>query len=228
MKFIPINKSKWARAQEWEFYMTRLVLSYDLNADLDVTHFAEAIKAKGLTFYPSMCWAVARVVNNHPEFRMSLDETKWLPFGSPEILTAPLGYFETLMPSYTILHKDTETISVLHTPWNESLMAYHDAQRADMERYKDSDKMNPMADEPLDILNLSCLPWLNYNSLNMNILGSHTYLRPVITWGKYVEKEGGLKMPMSFHIHHAACDGHLASLFYIELQQILDSIESCF
>lgn len=226
MKWIPIDKKTWARAEAFDFYITKLVMTYDVNIELDISHFLEVIKKNGLTFYPAFCWAVTRIVNNHKELRLSLAETHWIPFGSSEVLTTPLGYFETLSPTYTILHKDTETISFVTTPWNNDLRLYHDAQRCDMKRYKDAKYIQPQENSPLDILNLSCLPWDNYSSMSCNIYGGHTYLRPIITWGKYVEKEGKTKIPFTFHIHHAAADGWEVSRYFKELQELLDNIEN--
>ncbi len=226
MKWIPIDKKEWARAEAFDFYITKLVMTYDVNIELDITHFLKTVKDNGLTFYPAMCWAVTKVINNHIELRLSLAETHWIPFGSPEVLTTPLGYFETLSPTYTILHKDTETISFITTEWRDDLREYHDAQRADMEKYKDAKTIQPQKDIPLDIVNLSCLPWETYAAMSTTIYGGHTYLRPIITWGKYCEKEGKVTLPFTFHIHHAAADGWEVSRYLRELQELMDDIEN--
>ena len=49
---------------------------------------------------------------------------------------------------------------------------------------------------------------------------------PVITWGKYIEKNGKITLPFSFNIHHAAADGYHLSRFFIELQELLNSFEN--
>ena len=59
----------------------------------------------------------------------------------------------------------------------------------------------------------------------MHIFDSGTYLAPVITWGKYEKDNSGrILMPLSLNIHHAVADGFHLSRFFIEVQELINSL----
>ena len=43
---------------------------------------------------------------------------------------------------------------------------------------------------PPNLFDASIVPWLSYQSLTLNVFDSGTYLAPVITAGKYTERDG--------------------------------------
>ena len=77
-----------------------------------------------------------------------------------------------------------------------------------------------MPDIPPNHFDISCLPWLSYDSFHINV-NPGTYLAPIITWGKYLEKEGEIQLPLSFQIHHSAADGFHVSQFYQDLDRLI-------
>ena len=93
-----------------------------------------------------------------------------------------------------------------------------------IDKYKDYRAFD-FENVPPNIFNVSCLPWINYNSFDIHVFDKGKYLAPVITWGKYVEKDDKITLPFSFNIHHAAADGYHLSRFFIELQELLNSFE---
>ena len=50
-------------------------------------------------------------------------------------------------------------------------------------------------------------------------------LAPVITWGKNEVEQEKYLMPLSMNIHHAVADGFHLSRFFIEVQELIDSID---
>ena len=70
MRFQKIDFQTWERTKEFRFFMNNLRNVISITVDLDVTVFLRRVKARGQKFYPSMLWAVSRVVNAHEEFRV--------------------------------------------------------------------------------------------------------------------------------------------------------------
>ena len=70
MRFQKIDFQTWERAKEFRFFMNDLRNVISITVDLDVTNFLRRVKTCGQKFYPSMLWAVSRVVNAHEEFRV--------------------------------------------------------------------------------------------------------------------------------------------------------------
>lgn len=78
-----------------------------------------------------------------------------------------------------------------------------------------------LKDVPPNVFNVSCLPWIKYRSFDIHVFDEGKYLAPVITWGKYEEKDKKYLMPLSVQIHHAVSDGYHLSRFFNELQQLI-------
>jgi chloramphenicol O-acetyltransferase type A len=66
----------------------------------------------------------------------------------------------------------------------------------------------------------SCLPWIKYTSLNLEIPINHKHYAPIITWGKYEKEWNGINMPLTIQINHAVADGYHIGLFFKEIQRI--------
>ena len=108
--------------------------------------------------------------------------------------------------------------------YNENLEVFHSNFVDIIDKHKDCRAFD-FKNVPPNVFNVSCLPWINYKSFDIHVFDEGKYLAPVITWGKYVEKNGRITLPFSFNIHHAAADGYHLSRFFIELQELLNSFE---
>ena len=57
----------------------------------------------------------------------------------------------------------------------------------------------------------SYLPWLSYDSLNLELPDGYLYFAPIVNWGKYREENGRLLMPVTIRLNHAIADGYLVA-----------------
>lgn len=85
-----IDRTKWERDIYFDYYYNRIKCRYTLNANVDITELAAYRKHRGLKFFPTMLYAIMRVVNSNREFRMDFD------------CNNKLGYWEEVVPSYTL------------------------------------------------------------------------------------------------------------------------------
>lgn len=73
-----IDRTKWERDIYFDYYYNRIKCRYTLNAMVDITELAAYRKHRGLKFFPTMLYAIMRVVNSNREFRMvSTVTTSW-------------------------------------------------------------------------------------------------------------------------------------------------------
>ena len=91
----------------------------------------------------------------------------------------------------------------------------------DREKYKDARGLQKSVPNAFDV---SCLPWVNYRHFDVHVFDEGKFIAPVVTWGKYEQKDGRFIMPLSVNIHHAVCDGFHLSRFFNEVQQLIDSL----
>ena len=74
-----------------------------------------------------------------------------------------------------------------------------------------------------DLAYLSCMPWLDYTSINNALPGPDDCI-PRITWGKIVERDGRWEMAMTLEVHHALVDGEQVGAYFAAVQDALRAI----
>ncbi|GFI61625.1 chloramphenicol acetyltransferase 2 [Clostridiales bacterium] len=208
-----IDLEKWERHEHFEYYRTKIKCGYSCTVQLDVTKFKHNLDKSGLKFYPSFVYCVSRMVNSMPEFRMAVDKD-----GLP-------GYFDISNPNMTIFHEDDHTFSDMWTEYYPEFKDFYRNTVKNMEKYKNVKGIKARNNQPPNFFCISCVPWLSYSAYNTNVPGGEPNLFPLITFGKYTEKDGKLEMPFTLNISHASADGYHTSKFINGLQELINSME---
>lgn len=162
-----IDMENWPRREHFRQYLTNTPCTWSMTVQLDVTRLVRS----GAEIYPALLYALARGVNRHAEFRMSLDTE-----GRP-------GVWDLLHTSYTVFHRDTETFSCLWTPYHEDPAVYYSAYRCDLERWGAVEGFEPQPDVPPNIYYASMLPWESFEGFNLNLQKGWGFLLPTFTLG---------------------------------------------
>jgi chloramphenicol O-acetyltransferase type A len=85
-------------------------------------------------------------------------------------------------------------------------------------------ELNANSGERDDVAYLSCMPWLDYTSIN-NALPHADDCIPRVSWGKIVpEADGRQRMAMTIEVHHALVDGRQVGDFFAAVQAALDGV----
>ena len=203
----------WPRQEHFQHYMNNLRCTYSLTIQIDITSLYPVLKARALKAYPVQIYLLATIVNRFPEFRMGLSDT-----GEP-------GYWDMLHPSYTVFNAENKTFSSIWTPYQADFLLFYKACRQDIEKYSPSTDFIPQKDMPPNVFNLSCLPWIDFTSFNLNVFTDGTHLLPIFHIGKYVEADGKILMPLALQLHHSACDGYHAGEFIAALRKMVQQYE---
>ncbi len=207
MAFLPFERKGWPRSTHFEHYLEGNC-GFSLTVELAAGALRRKLKADGLKFYPTLIHLAARVINGHTEYRMALDKT------------GKLGYHDVLAPSYTVFHDESKTFSVLWTAYTPDFSRFYQDVLADMAAYADTLSLFPKPDEPATFP-LSSVPWLPFTSFSLHLSGS-PYLIPILTFGRFVERDGETFLPLALQMHHAVCDGYHAARFVEELQELFN------
>ena len=210
MSFTVIDMEKWPRADHYRYYTEQIRTSYQVTVQLNVSRLWTWCRTQKIRFYPAMIYAIMRVINRHPEFRMALDED------------GRLGYYDVCHPSYTIFHEDDETFSDIWTGWNDSFDIFYAAACKDMADYKDVKGVKAKKDRPDAFVPISCLPWLSFMNFSHDTAGPGPMYFPVIVFGKIDYKDDCFSVPFSMMINHAAADGFHTSRLINEIEAECD------
>ncbi len=206
MLFTLIDPNTWERKEYFDHYFSKVPCTYSMTTRLDITKIRKA----GMKLYPTMLYALTKTVNHHREFRVALDEK------------GRLGYYDRLLPCYTVFHPDTETFSNLWTDYAEEYSAFCQAYEEDRRRFGSRQGMTAKPGMPANCFTVSMIPWTSFDGFHLNLQKGYDYLLPIFTMGKFYEEQGKCLLPLAIQVHHAVCDGFHVCRFVNELQDWLN------
>lgn len=99
---------------------------------------------------------------------------------------------------------------------------FYDLYLFDVEKYKASGELFPKAFIPENMFSISVIPWTSFTGFSLNINNNSNYLLPIITAGKFIEKDKSIYLPLSLQVHHSVCDGYHAGLFMNSIQDLVN------
>lgn len=212
MKFNKIDLETWPRAEYYKHFLNQQT-SYSLTSDINIDQALNFVKTNNYKFYPLFIYAVLKVVNSNPLYRMDINAD------------GELGYWDKSVPFYSIFDSQKELFSNIDTADTYTFAEFHRDYLADVEKYQGTGKLFPKQPIPENVVNISMIPWVHTTGFNLNIENNPNYLLPIVTGGKFEKTAAGIKLPVSIQIHHAVCDGYQASQFLLKLEDILSRPE---
>ncbi|MFD6177966.1 MULTISPECIES: type A chloramphenicol O-acetyltransferase [unclassified Isoptericola] len=204
---VPVDLATWPRRQHFEHYRAS-PCTYAMTVDLDVTAFAAALRASSRKTYVAQVWALATVVNRHDEFRMCLDAD-----GAPAV-------WPTVHPAFTVFNATRETFACVWAPYDADFGTFHDTAATLLTEHSRAADLFPQGAPPPNSFDVSSLPWASFTGFTLNIRDAWDHLAPIVTLGRYVEREGRVLLPLAVQIHHAAADGFHTARLVSELQEL--------
>ena len=201
----PVDLSSWPRREIFAFFSGISNPFYAVTFRLDVTALRRYTKERGLSFYHSMIWLCTRALGRVEAFSYALREGQ-------------LVRLESRRPSFTHLRPGSENFQIVTLPCEGSLEDFCAAAR---EKAEKQDFFIDFAGEGIDMIFLSCLPWLDLTALtNERDLDPDDAI-PRIAWGKYVEENGRLMLGLSVEVNHRFIDGLHIGQFARELESMI-------
>ena len=182
--------------------------STSMTARVDVTELVKYSKDIGTKFYINFLYILTKVLNSRDDYRMGY---LWQ--------TGELICYERIHPTQYVFHEDTETCTPVYTTYcNDYALFYQNALK-DVERAKETREYALDAKNHPNWFDASFIPWLSYDSLNIELPDGHLYFAPIVNWGKYRPENGRLMMPVSVRLNHAVADGYLVAKVFRLLEE---------
>lgn len=208
MKYIDLKN--WKRKDHYHYFKQLDYPHFNICANVDITNFYHHVKENKLPFFISVLYACTKTANIIKEFRYRIRGEKAIEH-------------EVVSPSFTVLIDD-EMFSFCTTDYIDEFKNFIINTLNEIEKVKTNVNIK---DEPGrdDLLYITCIPWISFTGLTHPIHMNPVETIPRISWGKYFEEGGKMKLPLSVQVHHALVDGIHVGKFYIELQKILHNPE---
>ena len=205
MKFTPIDINNWNRKEYFEHYHKNIPCTYSMTVKLDITK----IKIKNKHLYSTLLFCLTQIINRHQEFRTCFNSE------------GTLGFFDEMIPSYTVFNPETEIFTSLWTSETKDYNMFYQAYKKDVATFGKNQGLIGKPDMPENVFNVSMIPWVSFDAFNLNLQKGYDYLLPIFTFGKYYKENDKYWLPLSIQVHHAVCDGVHTCRLINELQEML-------
>ena len=212
--FHKIDFETWERKEHFKYYINLIKTNYNLTAELNINQLMEKIKEKKLKFFPTMLYCIIKAVNQNKEFRMDYDKE------------GNLGYWDYVVPSYTIFHDDDKTFSDIWSEYDENFEKFYTNVVEDIEKYKDIKGVKTKLGRGDNFCPISCIPWLSFTGCANDTYSEAKMLFPVIAFGKYFKCDEMTMIPISVFVNHAVADGYHTCKLINDIQSIINDIEN--
>ena len=208
MNYKIIDRETYYRKGVFRHFSEDCKCSVSMTARVDITALAEYSKKAGSKFYLNFLYILSKVMNSRDDYRMGY---LWQ--------TGELICYDVVNPTQYVFHEDTETCTPVYTEYSEDYDVFYAGALRDVERARETREygLDP-ANHP-NWFDASYIPWLSYDSLNVELPDGHLYFAPIVNWGKYREENGRLLMPVSVRLNHAVADGYLIANVFRLLQR---------
>ena len=208
MKFTLIDMNNWDRKEYFEHYYQNIPCTYSMSVKMDIT----SLKQRGKHLYSALLFILTQIINQHREFRFSFDNQ------------GRLGYFDEMLPSYTVFNPETETFTSIWSNVPKKYEDFYDIYKSDVETFGKNKGVVGKPNMPENVFNVSMIPWMSFEGFNLNLQKGYDYLLPIFTFGKYFFENEKCVLPLSIQVHHAVCDGFHVCRLVQELQDFINSL----
>lgn len=211
MRYLDIET--WPRREHYRLYRNLDQPHFNMCANMDVTAFYAALKARGVAFTIGVLYLIAKTANDIPAFRYRMRGDDVIEH-------------EIVHPGTTIL-SDDGVFGFCTIDYAADFAIFAAGAAKIIDAAKGLPTLKEDADRD-DVLFTTAIPWVSFTSF-----AHPTHFHPVdsvprMAWGKRFEDGGGLKMPLSVQGHHAMMDGFHMGQYYERVQNYLSSPEQLF
>lgn len=204
-----LDMEHYPRRGQFDYFRSMTYPYAGMTVNMDITHFMTRIKEKKLPFYLTMLYAATYTANTIPEFRQRIRKDRIIEF-------------DHCIPSYTLA---LENGIYCYCSADDRLPFPEFLSDAKL-RQEDAKKAAIIEDDENveQLFFFSTIPWASYTAI-VQPVPTPADSNPRITWGKYFETEGRLKIPVTVLVNHALMDGYHISKFFQELQLRFDNTD---
>jgi chloramphenicol O-acetyltransferase type A len=205
----PVDLSTWPRAAQFRFFRGYARPHYATTARIDVTDLMVRRKPLGVSPYRASLYAIGAGLHAVPELLMRFRGDTVVRHDSVELsMTVPT---------------EAGSFNYAYVPFVPDFAAFDAQARTLIDAAAKAQDLAANSGERDDVAYASCLPWLDYTSINNALPGPDDCI-PRVSWGKIVENGGRWSMAMTLEVHHALVDGAQVGAYFAAVQQSIDHL----
>ncbi len=200
-----IDVTRWPAAPQFHWFRTYERPHYAITTRLNASRLAAASGSP----FRNVLWAAGMGLYKVEALRLRF---------CGDVVTL----YDRVQLSPTLARTDG-TFGFGYVEWQKEYAAF-DAHAQEMLATTEAEMTSAARPDPRAALTyLSCLPWLDYTSLD-NAMPNADDCIPRINWGKIMPKADGHDMAMTLQVHHALVHGRDIAAFFAATQTALDQL----
>lgn len=200
-----IDMETWDRKTHCAVFRDSTMPQYCISFDLDITHFHQKVKERGLPFSLTFLYMVAKCANDIENFRYRFQDGN-------------VVLYDRIGTSFSYLGPGEALFKQINVDMQDSLGAFlQEAQRT-----IDTQTAYFTGPPGNDVFVFSAIPWISFHYISHTYSGNKDGASPLFDWGKFTRREGKLLLPFSVQVHHSFVDGIHLGRFAGSLQAQLD------
>lgn len=189
--------------------------SVSMTARIDVTAMRECVERTQRSFYVSFVYLLAKVLNSRADYRMGY---LWH--------SDQLVCWDRINPTHYVFFPDKEICTPVYTEYDPDYQQFCERMHKDIEAAKARGTYGLDEASHPNWFDASYIPWISYDSLNIELPDGFLYFNPIINWGQWREEHGALLMPVTVRLNHAVADGYLVAQVYRLLKTAMEEFVS--
>lgn len=205
MRYLDIDS--WNRKGHFSFFKEFDYPHFSISGYVDITELSRFIKEQGSSFFLSFLYASTKAANGIEEFRYRIRQDK-------------VVIHDKVDPSFTVM-TDKEVFGFCNASYTEDFNNFYRSSAEAIERAREEMSVE---DEPGrdDLLYITSIPWISFTGMTHPIDMKNADSIPRISWGKFFEENGRVRLPLSVQVNHALADGVHVGKYFNDLQKLLD------
>ena len=207
MAYKVIDRETYYRKGVFRHFSEDCKCSTSMTARIDVTDLVNYSKEAGTKFYINFLYILSKVLNSREDYKMGY---LWQ--------TEELICYDVINPTQYVFHEDTETFTLVYTEYQVDYKAFYANVLQEMEKAKNTREYGLDLENHPNWFDASCIPWLSYDSLHIELPDGYLFFAPIVNWGQYRKENGRLLMPVTVRLNHAIADGFLVANVFRLLQ----------
>jgi chloramphenicol O-acetyltransferase type A len=201
-----IDLDRWERRDHFLFFKDFDEPFFGICTEIECTVSYRDAKKRGVSYFLSYLHKALKAANGIREFRYRIEDDR-------------VACYEKIHASPTI-DRDDGTFGFGYIDYDEDLITFATRAQTEMERVRNTSGLVPSTGNE-NVIHFSAIPWIRFTSLSHARNFRFRDSIPKISFGKIVEHEGALSMPLSVHGHHGLMDGSHVGKFLDRFQALM-------
>lgn len=199
-----LDITTWNRKEHFEFFSQMEEPFFGITLSIDCSKAYQKAKDLNVPFFVYYLHKTLVAVNSIENFRY-------------RIIDGEVYVYDQINASATIMRED-KTFGFSLIEFNTDIHKFNLTAQEEINRIQNTTGLFTRSFDEPNLIHFSAIPWVNFTSLSHARSYTHPDSCPKISFGKLINENNTLKIPISIHVHHGLADGYHVGLFLEKLE----------